>query len=55
RLGIAASTRLSVALYNTFEEIDRLPAAIERAKKILTGKTTNYLPAGQAGSLQTTH
>lgn len=40
-LGISTSTRLSVALYNTLEEIDRLPAAIERARRILTGKTAN--------------
>ncbi len=31
RLGIVASTRLSVALYNTTEEIDHLPDAITRA------------------------
>lgn len=50
RFGIAASTRLSIALYNTIEEIDRLPAAIERARRLLLGKrhATNY-------KLQTTH
>ena len=42
RLGITASTRLSVALYNTIEEIDRLHAAIERAQKILRGAPTTY-------------
>lgn len=57
RLGIAASTRLSVGLYNTLEETARLPAAIARARNILTGKTTNYkLPIRQAQGLrQTTH
>ncbi len=35
RLGIAASNRLSVAAYNTPEEIDRCVDAIEKAKKLL--------------------
>jgi cysteine desulfurase/selenocysteine lyase len=34
-LGIAASTRLSIALYNTKEEIDLLPKTITRAKRTL--------------------
>ena len=42
RLGFAASTRLSIALYNTPEEINRLPAAIDRARKILKGSPTPY-------------
>lgn len=37
RLGVTASTRLSVAIYNTIEEINRLPEAIMRAKKLLRG------------------
>jgi cysteine desulfurase/selenocysteine lyase len=34
RLGVAATARASVYLYNTTEEIDRLAAALERAKEI---------------------
>ena len=58
RLGFAASTRLSIALYNTPEEINRLPAAIERAREILTGKTADSARAhGRVANykLQTTH
>lgn len=36
-LGINASTRLSVALYNTMEEIDRCVDAIEKTGKMLNG------------------
>lgn len=42
RLGVAASTRISVALYNTIEEINRLPDAIMRARKILQGTPKSY-------------
>ncbi|OGJ54809.1 hypothetical protein A3D11_00980 [Candidatus Peribacteria bacterium RIFCSPHIGHO2_02_FULL_49_16] len=34
-LGIAASTRLSVGIYNTIEEINLLPSAIEHAQHVL--------------------
>lgn len=36
RLGVEASTRLSLALYNTKEELDRLPDALARAMKKLS-------------------
>lgn len=48
RLGVAASTRLSVSLYNTLEEIDRLPAAIAHAQKILRGTPSTYHPTSLA-------
>ena len=35
-LGISATTRASLALYNTTEEIDRLVLAIEKAREFLT-------------------
>jgi cysteine desulfurase / selenocysteine lyase len=33
---LPATARASFALYNTFDEIDRLAAGIERARKIFT-------------------
>jgi cysteine desulfurase/selenocysteine lyase len=36
RLGVPATARASFALYNTREEIDRLAAAIEEARSVLT-------------------
>ena len=36
RLGVAATARASLYLYNTVEDIDRLAAALERAKEIFT-------------------
>jgi cysteine desulfurase/selenocysteine lyase len=33
---VPATARASFALYNTFDEIDRLAAGIERARKIFT-------------------
>ena len=35
--GIPGTVRASFALYNTFEEVDKLAAGIERAKKMLVG------------------
>jgi cysteine desulfurase/selenocysteine lyase len=35
--GIPGTVRASFAMYNTFEEIDKLAAGIERAKKMLVG------------------
>jgi cysteine desulfurase / selenocysteine lyase len=37
RLGIAASTRISVSLHTTMEDIDRVAPAIDRARATLTG------------------
>jgi cysteine desulfurase/selenocysteine lyase len=34
RLGVAASARASISLYNTREDIDRLAGAIEGAKRV---------------------
>lgn len=43
RLGITASTRVSVGIYNTMEEIERIPEAIEAARKLLRGNpSTSY-------------
>jgi len=39
RLGLSASTRASFYFYNTFDEIDRLAAAIEKAKAVLRRKS----------------
>ncbi len=36
RFGVPAMVRVSLSFYNTEEEIERLPKAIEKAKKILT-------------------
>ena len=41
RLGVTASSRMSVGLYNTFEEIALLPKAIQNAQKILCGPPTH--------------
>jgi cysteine desulfurase/selenocysteine lyase len=38
RLGITASARVSFSFYNTFEEIDALGAALERAKALFRRK-----------------
>ena len=35
--GIPGTVRASFAMYNTFEEVDKLAAGIERAKKMLVG------------------
>ncbi len=35
RFGVAATTRASMAMYNTTEEIDRLAAALTRAREVL--------------------
>ncbi|MBQ1883520.1 MAG: aminotransferase class V-fold PLP-dependent enzyme, partial [Bacteroidales bacterium] len=35
--GITGTVRASFALYNTFEEVDRLVEGIVRAKKMLVG------------------
>ena len=33
--GVTATTRASLALYNTMEEVDALVAALHKAKKVL--------------------
>jgi cysteine desulfurase/selenocysteine lyase len=49
RLGLAASARASFALYNTIAEVERLAAAIERAKSTLRRPSVRSRPEVENG------